>query len=229
MAYDDAAREVLLLATTAFKLMRYADLATAPTILDIPTFVALGANPRMAINPIDGKVWVSSDASSTLYGLSEATGGGPMNVEFLNHPLIVSPGGLDFDDRGHLFVATGGVIVEMELIVGGGWQPVAAPLFSTATASGLFHVARSRTNATALHDGPAWRNIPHGERVVIGELVSDCYADLDGDGQVGINDFLMVLALWGPCDGDCVADLDHDEEVGITDFLGVLAAWGPCP
>ena len=40
---------------------------------------------------------------------------------------------------------------------------------------------------------------------------------------------IMVLALWGPCDGDFVADLDHDGEVGITDFLGVLAAWGPCP
>ncbi len=229
MAYDDAAREVLLLSTTAFKLMRYADLATTPTILDIPSVVALGANPRMAVNPADGKVWVSSDASSTLYGLSEAAGGGPMLVEFLNHPLIVGPGGLDFDDRGHLFVATGGAIVELEAIVGGGWQPVAAPLFGTAGASGLLHVARSRTNATTRHDSPAWLNIPHGERVVIGELVPDCYADLDGDGQVGIFEFLAVLAAWGPCDDDCPADLDHDGEVGINEFLTVLAAWGPCP
>ncbi len=229
MAHDDAAREVLLLSTTAFKLMRYVDLATTPTILDIPSVVAMGANPRMAVNPADGKVWVSSDASSTLYGLSEAVGGGPMLVEFLDHPLIVGPKGLDFGDRGHLFVATGGAIVELESIVGGGWQPVAAPLFGAAEASGLFHVARSRTTATARHDSPAWANIPHGERVVIGELVQDCYADLDGDGQVGIFEFLLVLSAWGPCDDNCAADFDQDGEIGITEFLFVLSEWGPCP
>ena len=26
-----------------------------------------------------------------------------------------------------------------------------------------------------------------------------CPADLDGDGVVGINDFLALLAAWGPC------------------------------
>jgi len=53
-------------------------------------------------------------------------------------------------------------------------------------------------------------------------------ADLDGDGMVGINDFLMLLAIWGPCPaaGPCAGDLDCDGTVGITDFLGLLAAWG---
>ena len=128
-----------------------------------------------------------------------------------------------------MFVATGGEIVELEEMPVGGWTPVAAPLFGTASASGLLHVARSRTNTTALHDGPAWMNIPHGVRVVGGELVFDCYADLDGDGQVGIFEFLLVLGSWGPCDDDCLADLDHDGEVGITEFLTILGAWGPCP
>jgi len=26
-----------------------------------------------------------------------------------------------------------------------------------------------------------------------------CFGDLDGDGVVGINDFLALLANWGPC------------------------------
>ncbi len=55
-----------------------------------------------------------------------------------------------------------------------------------------------------------------------------CPADVDDDGEVGINDFLLVLASWGPCKG-CPEDIDGDGDVGINDFLLVLASWGPCP
>jgi len=53
--------------------------------------------------------------------------------------------------------------------------------------------------------------------------------DLDGDGAVGILDFLALLAAWGPCPAppaDCPADLDGDGAVGINDFLALLANWG---
>jgi hypothetical protein len=50
--------------------------------------------------------------------------------------------------------------------------------------------------------------------------------DLDGDGEVGIVDFLALLALWGPCPDPCIADLDGDGEAGVTDFLIQLANWG---
>jgi hypothetical protein len=60
----------------------------------------------------------------------------------------------------------------------------------------------------------------------------ECPADLDGDTNVGITDFLALLASWGACPGPCPpacpADLDGDCTVGITDFLVMLAAWGPC-
>ncbi len=53
--------------------------------------------------------------------------------------------------------------------------------------------------------------------------------DLDGDGFVGITDFLILLAAWGPCDAPCppicTGDLDADCQVGITDFLLLLANW----
>ncbi len=48
----------------------------------------------------------------------------------------------------------------------------------------------------------------------------------DGDGHVGITDFLAVLAQWGQVGSSC--DIDGGG-VGITDFLALLAAWGPCP
>ncbi|MHC4348906.1 MAG: hypothetical protein ACYS15_10310 [Planctomycetota bacterium] len=52
-------------------------------------------------------------------------------------------------------------------------------------------------------------------------------ADIDGDGVVGILDFLDLLAAWGPCPdcGNCPADLDGDCVVGVSDFLIVLEHW----
>ena len=54
--------------------------------------------------------------------------------------------------------------------------------------------------------------------------------DVNGDGVVGINDFLTLLASWGPCPRpcppSCATDFDDDCQTGITDFLMLLADWG---
>jgi len=47
-------------------------------------------------------------------------------------------------------------------------------------------------------------------------LTVSCQWDLDGDGEVGITDFLILLANWG-------------DPYGITEFLAMLANWGSCP
>ena len=58
---------------------------------------------------------------------------------------------------------------------------------------------------------------------------ASCIWDISGfDGEVGINDFLDLLAAWGPNPGH-PADFDGDDIVGINDFLELLANWGPCP
>ena len=71
--------------------------------------------------------------------------------------------------------------------------------------------------------------------IVLGGVVLDhftitknLFADVDHDCSVGIVDFLMLLADWGPCAdcADCPADLDGDCTVGILDFLALLSAWG---
>jgi T5SS/PEP-CTERM-associated repeat protein len=52
--------------------------------------------------------------------------------------------------------------------------------------------------------------------------------DIDGDGIVGVTDFLALLAAWGPCPDPpdpCPADLDGDGAVGVEDFLILLANW----
>ncbi len=51
--------------------------------------------------------------------------------------------------------------------------------------------------------------------------------DIDGDGIVGIVDFLALLADWGACTQTCcIADLDLDGDVGINDLLILLGNWG---
>jgi len=48
--------------------------------------------------------------------------------------------------------------------------------------------------------------------------------DIDGDGAIGIVDFLQILAAWGPCAG-CDEDVNGDATVGILDLLLMLGNW----
>ncbi len=52
-------------------------------------------------------------------------------------------------------------------------------------------------------------------------------SDLDGDGIVGMVDFLALLDAWGSCSdcGTCPADFDGDCEIGILDLLILLGNW----
>ena len=76
------------------------------------------------------------------------------------------------------------------------------------------------------HGGPANDMGAHGGP---GACDWDCWdpADLNCDRIVGIVDFLMLLAAWGPCADceNCPADLDCDCNVGIIDFLLLLEDW----
>ena len=55
-----------------------------------------------------------------------------------------------------------------------------------------------------------------------------CDPDINGDGVVGVNDLLMIIASWGPCDG-CDADVNGDSTVNVDDLLLVIGGWGACP
>ena len=58
------------------------------------------------------------------------------------------------------------------------------------------------------------------------ECAEDCSGDLDGN--VGIEEFLAVLANWGASSTCDFSPSGGDGTVGIDEFLGVLASWGPC-
>jgi hypothetical protein len=75
-------------------------------------------------------------------------------------------------------------------------------------------------------DPDAWSNDVNGNA-----LPDECelIGDLDGDGMVGVLDFLILLSEWGPCPEPCppfcAADLDNDCNVGVLDFLTLLTNW----
>ena len=48
--------------------------------------------------------------------------------------------------------------------------------------------------------------------------------DMNGDGLVNIDDILLILAAWGPCDG-CPEDVDGNNVVDFSDLLVVLRNW----
>jgi hypothetical protein len=65
-----------------------------------------------------------------------------------------------------------------------------------------------------------------------------CNEDIAGpeggppDCHVGTDDFLAMLAQWGPCpglDAPCRADFDCSGRVNVQDHLRLLSNWGPCP
>lgn len=64
------------------------------------------------------------------------------------------------------------------------------------------------------------------------DIPDECEAmgDLNGDGRVGIVDFLILIGSWGECDAPCPpicnGDLDGDCNVESLDFLLLLGNWG---
>lgn len=54
---------------------------------------------------------------------------------------------------------------------------------------------------------------------------SGVFGDIDGDGQVSVNDLLRILEDFGPCPC-CPTDLDESGAVTVDDLLLLIGAWG---
>lgn len=163
--------------------------------------------------------------------------------------------GLGVDTDFFSFDGVAGTEVRVSLFQTGGgldprlriWDPNMMPIvdalgcnnFNCNTSQDLM-LTETGTYLMALWD--AGRNDTGSCQIAIQCLFGNCTCaqnDIDGDGQVGILDFLTLLADWGdcaePCNPGCVndpdtcsSDVDRDCTVGIGDFLRVLGSWGNC-
>jgi hypothetical protein len=71
----------------------------------------------------------------------------------------------------------------------------------------------------------------HGMAVLAQEeCLSNCPADITGNGNVDAADLAAVLSAWGGApSGKENADINGDGSIDAADLAGVLSAWGPCP
>jgi WD40 repeat protein len=212
----------------------------------VRTLVTAGSGglslPRGLVFKPDGDLLVSSIGTDEILEYDGQTGAflgqwdhGGLDSGFwaLNNPddLAIGP-------NGNVYVTTtnGNTAVQMYDVGTGGFMrsyyvlqdagPVGGP-------SGIAFVDGSGIDCN-LNQVPDGCDIDSGySQDVNGDGVPDECAgvpgDIDGDGIVGILDFLAMLGAWGdcpqPCPPACPGDLDGDCEVGITDFLLLLAYW----
>jgi len=67
---------------------------------------------------------------------------------------------------------------------------------------------------------------------ILDDCQPTCLGDSNGDGDVGVSEFLELVASWGACPDlpePCPLDLNADRVVNVQDFLLVLGLWGGCP
>ena len=172
-------------------------------------------------------IWVVSDASSSLFMLTDLGPHSLLSQEFTHPSLVQPPDAIALNDGGRLFVSCAGMLLEF-VLTERGLELVADPLFPDAEAGEHLCIARSSTNYDEdLHGGEEWYDVlPE----TYAEPIEDCVADLDGNGAVNTSDLLALLGAWGPCPPDefCHADFDYNSEVNTSDLLTLLGAWGPC-
>jgi hypothetical protein len=101
-------------------------------------------------------------------------------------------------------------------------------------AAGLVFTANMKIRFTANDADPQSINesgVDGFQLIAIGCDDAGIPGDIDGDGLVNVNDFLLMLAAWGdcpdPCPPSCPADLDGNCSVDVNDFLILLANWTP--
>ncbi len=111
------------------------------------------------------------------------------------------------------------------------WSPEFVSVASTPS-------SKSRIAIGSTNDGVllAWQderngtNDIYGQRVnsdgTLGNASSNCLADIDSDGFVGVSDLLYIIDAWGAC--TCNEDIDGDGLVGVSDLLLIIDAWGSC-
>ena len=137
----------------------------------------------------------------TSVGVPAERGGTAIQKTFIKMAEAVKDGGVELD----IFADTAGMTGE-----------AFADMFESDPASAF----------TAFVEGLG-RVRDEGGNVFGGQCDFACPADLDGDGDIGFNDLVRVLAAWGNEGG--AEDLDGDGIVRFEDVVLLLAAWGPCP
>lgn len=144
--------------------------------------------------------------------------------------------GFQFECAEAAFLAAGGgeveelgwqLYVEAHMVLGFTWDPAGyIPPLGTPTHLITIDVPESLGELVLVE--PIFAD-PSGVQIIVtgpGPLDLDaCPGDVTGDGVVGVNDILDVLAYWGGSGG---GDANGDGNTDVDDILLVISAWGDC-
>ena len=175
-----------------------------------------------------GRSWITAAADGQQIGQAAYGAAAPVPVLWFDSPHGVRvfdalPAQLSDCDEGFQIGAVGG---DAALWNGdpAAWTNLGAELpddFGTSVARGI-HVA---PDGTVTIVGSAHNVVLDRTEAIVWRSITVLPGDLDGDGVIGFNDLVMLLAQWGPCAG-CAADLDGSGDVGFGDLIMLLTNWG---
>jgi len=233
IAYDDASDRVYVFVPStggpggqvlSFP-RNFAAAGGGPTTHAIPSALSLGSAARMAINPIDNRLWIASESQDVAFGFMIPTSAGPLvHVESVSGFSKLTS--IEFDDSGRLYAVNDGSAKLFQRDSAGAWQSVGAGALEGQEIGSVLRISRSRSNYDpAEQESVLWDDIPSDELEDLGETFPDCLGDLNGDGVVDGADLGVLLGGWGQ---PGVADLNADGTVDGADLGALLGAWGPC-
>ncbi|MCH2134780.1 MAG: hypothetical protein MK116_13640 [Phycisphaerales bacterium] len=204
-------------------------LATAPVdhsagleLSRIPTTVTFSDDMDMAINPVDGAIFLLNAEANRLWAITEDRGN--LSAEAIDLAGLEDATDIDVDDSGDLLVAGRGTLKAYRQEADSReWRANPDNVRHGAPCGAKFTINRSRSNWIA--GTPTYQNVEEsGEGAT---NFTDCPADVTWDRVVDIEDLLVVLEAWDT-QGGSPGDITNDQMVNIEDLLLVVGGWGNC-
>jgi hypothetical protein len=223
IAVDDATDDLFVLARDRRRLLRYTDanLLLPASDYPLPTSIILGGDCSMSVDPVDGRLWITSEGSGAAFEISRAaTHDGITHSSTVPLTPYPNPRSLRFDDRGIMRFISGGLVraLKQDPASGRYLPDPTAPLADTP-ASGFLDIPTSRNNHNpAKHDVPGWNDTPQPRDL---DELPDCPADFNGDNQVDFFDYLDFVAALDSENYD--ADVNFDLTLDFFDYLDFVA------
>jgi probable HAF family extracellular repeat protein len=156
------------------------------------------------------------DETSTLLGLGFLPGGGAYSLAWGVNDQRQVVGDANLNNQSRAFLWHQGTMYDLnDLLIDGDSQ--ISYLWSAVGINNAGQIAA----AAFVTEGP---NPP----TAIALLTPVPPGDLDGDGDVDINDLTLLLSQYG-CQADCTADLDGDGDVDLNDLTILLSNYGSHP
>lgn len=221
LVYDDSTDEVLGVGIGRGELAQVSRDLGSVLKRPLPSGTPVSPVISIDINPVTGKLWISSGDGSVREISRPASG--PLTISALTTlPGLSRAERMRFLPDGGLIVHDGSAPVEFKIDPASGrFVPGDVSGFAAGPIDALFTTGRSRD------DTPVGREreidpeqLPPGPTPL---QIRDCVADVDASGEVDFGDFLSFFGCYDLLQ-EC-ANLDFNSEVDFGDFLTFFTAY----